>query len=263
MAARAIYKATVRFGGFAVPVKLYTAVGDIGIHFRLLHDADGVPLRRQMVCPLHQAPVPPEHQVKGYPVAGDEYVVLTRDELDSIAPASARSIDVDACVNAAAIDPRWLERTYYLGPDGREPAYAALVRALRDGGRACICRWRMRRRDYVGALTAGAPDTPPVLLLVTLRHGDEVVPVGKLDMPAGDKPRDKELETARYLVQALAADFRPEQYHDQRRARLIELLERKARGESIRIEAPQQKPVTSDDRLLEQLQASLEAARRG
>jgi len=132
MAARALYKASIRFGGFAVPVKLYTAVGDIRIHFRLLHDADKEPLRREMICPVHEAPVPPEHRVKGYPVAGDEYVVLTPEELESIAPESSRRIELTGCVDAAAIDPRWLERTYYLGPDGKGGAYAALAQALRD-----------------------------------------------------------------------------------------------------------------------------------
>jgi DNA end-binding protein Ku len=262
MAARALYKASIRFGGFAVPVKLYTAVGDIRIHFRLLHDADKEPLRREMICPVHEAPVPPEHRVKGYPVAGDEYVVLTPEELESIAPESSRRIELTGCVDAAAIDPRWLERTYYLGPDGKGGAYAALAQALRADARAGLCRWQMRKRDYLGALTLSAQDSG-VLLLVTLRHADEVLPTAALDLPAGGELREKERRTARWLVEELGNDFRPEQYHDQRRAKLIELLERKARGEEIEVVTPEEKPATTGDQLLEQLEASLEAARRG
>jgi DNA end-binding protein Ku len=263
MAGRAVYKASIRFGGFAVPVKLYTAVGDTRIHFRQLHDTDKVPLRREMVCPIEQAPVPPEHRVKGYPVGRDEYVVLTQEELDAIAPESARIIDVRACVDAVTIDPRWLERTYYLGPDGREGAYAALAHALRHGGRAALCRWRMRRRDYAGALMVSASGGPPVMLLVALRPGDEILPVEALELPASGELKEKELRTARYLVDELLTDFRPEDFHDRRRAKLLELLRRKARGDEIEIVTPVEKPATAEDRLLEQLEASLEASRRG
>ena len=259
MAARALYKASIRFGGFSVPVKLYTAVGDIRIHFRQLHDADHVPLRRDMVCPVHGEPVPREHQVKGYPVARDEYVVLTAAELDAIAPESDRSIDLTATVAAAAIDPRWLERTYYLGADGKDGAYAALTATL-GRERIGICHWRMRRRDYVGALTVGG-DAPRVLLLITLRHAGEVVPAERVERPGGGELREQEQKTARWLVEALAADFRPGDYHDARREQLVALLQRKARGETIEIVPPKEQPATPDDRLLAQLEASLAAVR--
>lgn len=261
MPARAIYKASIRFDAVSVPVKLYTAVGDIRVHFRMLHGADGVPLQREMVCPLDGERVPSEHQLKGYPVARDEYVVLTADELDAIAPASARAIEVTASLPAGAIDPRWLERTYYLGPDGKDDAYAALAGAL-AGGRMSLCRWRMRRRDYVGALTAGG-ELPRVLLLVTLRHAGEVVPTDRLELGGGAELCDKERKTARWLVEELAADFRPADYRDERRERLLSLLRQKAAGRTIEIVPPVEKPATPEDRLLEQLEASLAAVRHG
>jgi DNA end-binding protein Ku len=261
MPARAIYKASIRFNGFSVPVKLYTAVGDIRVHFRMLHSADGVPLKREMVCPVDAERVPSEHQLKGYPVAPDEYVVLTPEELDAITPESDRTIEVTASLPADAIDPRWLERTYYLGPDGRDDAYAALAQALANA-RAALCRWRMRRRDYVGALTTGG-DLPRVLLLITLRHADEVVPTDRLELAGGSELRDKERKTARWLVEELAADFHPVDYRDQRRERLLSLLRRKAEGETIEIVPPVEKPATPEDRLLEQLEASLAAVRHG
>jgi DNA end-binding protein Ku len=261
MPARAIYKASIRFGGFTVPVKLYTAVGDIRVHFRLLHGADGVPLQREMVCPLDGERVPSEHRLKGYPVARDEYVVLTADELDAIAPESDRTIEVTASLPAGAIDARWLERTYYLGADGKDDAYAALAGALADG-RMALCRWRMRRRDYVGALTTGG-DLPRVLLLITLRHAGEVVPADRLELAGGGELREKELKTARWLVEELAADFHPADYRDQRRERLLTLLRQKAEGRTIEILRPVEKPATPEDRLLEQLEASLAAVRHG
>jgi len=256
---RAVYKAAVRFGGVGVPVKLYTALDDVRIHFRLLHDDDSMPLRQEMMCPVHEEPVPREHRVKGYEVGPDEFVVLEPDDLRDLRPESERTIEVLEFVGPDEVDARYCDRTYYLGPDGREKAYAALTAAVARAGRVGICRWVMRNRSYLGALSAGGS----VLRLVTVRYGDEVVHVDDLDLPRRVSVREKERQTAEYLVAELGAPFEPESYRDEHAEAVRDLIRRKAEGEEITLVEPEEKAPTEDDELLETLEKSLELARAG
>lgn len=256
---RAVYKAAVRFAGVNVPVKVYAALGDTRVRFRLLHDEDASPLRQEMICPLHEEPVPFEHRVKGYEVAPDEYVVVDPAELRDLRPESERTIDVLEFVELEEVDPRFYDRPYYLGPDGKDSAFAALAAALERSGRTGVCRWIMRNRSYLGALAA----RDGVLVLTALRYADELVPIDQLGLPEGVEVREKERTTAVFLVRELEAPFEPGAHRDEYDTAVRELIRRKVEGEAIEIVEPEERPATEDDRLLETLERSLEMARGG
>src|SRR5688500_5951297 len=117
MAARAIWKGVISFGSVEIPVKLYSAVTDKSIHFRLLHAKDLVPVRQQMVNPETGDPVPSEEAAKAYPAGRNKLVLLEDEDLEKVEPKPSREIEVTRFVDPRQIDHRWYERPYYLGPD--------------------------------------------------------------------------------------------------------------------------------------------------
>ncbi|MEC9482783.1 MAG: Ku protein, partial [Halomonas sp.] len=215
MAARAMWKGVIRFGDARVPVKLYSAVQDRSVHFRLLHAKDRSPVEQAMVNPQNDEVVPYARTRRAYPTDEGSLVILDNEELDALAPEQTRDIEVTRFLPSGAIDHRWYNRPYYLGPDGSEEDYFALIEALERSGREGLARWVMRKKAYVGALRLhqGYP------MLMSLRHDEEVVALDTLSEPGGARLDDKELDMAQQLIGMLEAPFEPQQYHDEYRER--------------------------------------------
>jgi DNA end-binding protein Ku len=257
MAARAMWKGVVRFEGVSVPVKLYAAVRDRSIHFRLLDAEDEAPIEQAMVNPETGEVVPHDSIRRAFPAETGELVMLTDEELAALDPEPSRDVRVLAFLPPEVIDHRWYQRPYYLGPDGGETkTWIALVEALRRSGREGLARWVMRKKEYVGALRLhrGRP------MLVSLRHADEVVSAAELDVPEGRAPDRKELRMAEQLVDMLADAFDPSAYRDEYRARVLELVETKARGGRVRLKAVKKRRTSGD--LVKTLEASLARERK-
>ena len=256
MAARAMWKGVVRFEGVRVGVKLYSAVQDRSVRFRLLERATHEPVVQRLVDPETDEVVPYEATQRGFVTDDDQLVVLRPDELASLEPAESRDIEVVQFVPEAAIDHRWYDRPYYLGPDGDPEAYAALAHALERTRREGVARWTMRKKAYVGALRLYRRYP----MLVTLRHEEEVVPVEQVERPTGKPLDDRQLDMARQLIAMLEAPFEPEAYRDEYRDRVLQLIERKRAGEKPKPPAPRPKRRAPD--LERALQASLKAGGR-
>lgn len=247
MAARAIWKGIIRLGDVPVPVKLYGAVEEKAIHFRLLHKKDMTPVRQEMVHPETGEVVPAEAIRHGYATEAGEMVILTDEELKGLEPESSRDIEISRFLPCSAIDHRWFERPYFLGPDGDPEAYFALVAVLRSAGTEGLARWSMRSKEYFGILRLeqGYP------VLITLRHAEEVVQLADLKIPAGREVDKKEL--------ALADSFDPAQYKDEYRERVMGLIAGKASGKIVRLHKSAPKKTTRD--LKKALEESLQIAR--
>lgn len=254
--ARAIWKGVITFGKAKVPVKLYSAVEERGVHFRLLHEPDLVPVRQEMVNADTGEVVPREQMRRGFEVDRGVYVMLEDEELEDLIPESSRTIEITRFIDATALDHQWYDRPYFLGPDDNKSEYFALADALESTGMEGIARWVMRKRPYVGALRV----RDGYLALVTLRSADEVVPASALESPGGRDPDERELKMARQLVEALRGPFEPEQYRDEYRDRVMKLIEAKASGKRVpRAKAPKRKEAGS---LTDALQASLARAKK-
>ena len=256
MAARAIWKGVVRFGDVSVPVKLYSAVEDRSVHFRLLHGKDLSPVKQQMVHPGTGDPVPRDEVKRGWVADDGSVVVLDPEDMEAVEPEASRDVEVTRFLDPAVIDHRWYVRPYYLGPDGDEEAYFALARALDASGKEGVARWVMRKKTYHGALRPEGEH----LMLVTLRSAEEVVPASALPAPGGRALAKAEVDMARKLLEALHGEFDPEEWRDEYRDRVLELVEAKAEGRTIAIEPYREKAETGD--LSEALRASLDAARQ-
>jgi len=252
MAKGALWKGNIHFGDTNIAVKLHTAVREDRIDFHLLHRKDRVRLLQQMVCAYEERPVPREDQAKGFEVEEGKFIIVDQDELEGAAPESSRMIEVHEFVRADEIDPKFLDRVYYLEPDVSSKGYAALFSALKEMAVAGISTWTMRKRAWFGAVEAGRDG----LRLITLRHADEVVPASSLEL--GKLPvSGKELKIGIDLIIHLTAPFEPARFKDEHLVKLRELIERKARGEKIALLRPRRLRPTEPDRLLKALQESL------
>jgi DNA end-binding protein Ku len=254
--ARAIWKAELRLGDTRLPVKLYSAVSDRNIRFRLLHSDDLVPLQQRMINPRTKATVEFAEARRGIEVEADRMVILSDEDREALEPEASRDIEVTRFVDPSLINHQWYVRPYYLGPDGSAAAYYAFARALQSRGVEGVARWVMRKKRYLGALQARHGH----LILVTLRHAGEVIAATELEAPTGRELAERELDMAEKFVRALEEDFEPERYRDEYRDRVAKLIEIKRQGGTVEPEEYEEKD--APDELLELLEASLEAIQR-
>jgi DNA end-binding protein Ku len=259
VAARAIWKGVIRIGTLKVPVKLYSAVQDRTVHFRLLHKTDKQPVKQKLVSSGTGDAVDYGEVRKAYPLTRGRMVALEKEELQKLEPDDSRDIEVTRFVSPAELDPRWYERAYYLGPDGDQKAYFAAAAALEKKKKEGIARWVMRDKEYVGALRA----RDGYLMLIVLRHADEIIAADALKPPSGRPLQKRELDMAAQLITALHGEFDPSQYRDEYRARVMELVEAKAAGggkQKVKVFRPR---VVKEDKITDALGASLAAAKGG
>lgn len=257
MSVRAMWKASLLLDETRVPVKLYAAVQDRSVRFRLLERSTRVPVSQHLVDPETEAVVPFDATKRGYG-SGDALVTLEPEELEALEPAPSRDVSVVSFVPPGRIDHRWYVRPYYLGPDGDVPTYAAFAHALEASGLEGVARWTMRSKAYLGALRTyrGYP------MLVTLRHAEEVVPIEQVERPEGKPLDDRQIAMARQLIGMLEAPFEADAYRDEFRERVEHLIATKRAGEKPEKPARKRKRRPKGD-LDDTLRASLQAAARG
>jgi len=255
---RAIWTGSITFGLVTIPVKLYTAVRQENISFHMLHDEDHSRLKQKMVCAADGKEVHPEHRVKGYEIAPDQYVIISQEELESVQPRKTKSIEIEDFVKIDEIDSIYFNTPYYVVPQetGTKP-YRLLVDAMEKAGRVGIARFVLRNKENLCALRP----KKGALILSTMYFANEVVDLDDLDeVPRQVKSDERELKMASQLVEQLAAKFNPDKYEDDYTTALREMIERKAAGEEV-VSAPEPETAGRTTNLMEALQASLSRAR--
>ena len=209
-----MWSGSISFGLVNVAVKAFTAVRDHEVHFHQLDKKSGARIRNLKVSEKSGKEVDADEIELGFEVRAGQYVTFDKDELKQLRPASTKAIDITDFVALADIDPIYYERTYWLAPDGdaAKQAYALLLAAMEDRERVGIGSVVMRDKQY---LTAVRP-LDGVLAMSTMRFADEVVPRKDIeDLPKRSaKPEGKALAMATQLLDGLAADWKPQQYHD-------------------------------------------------
>lgn len=253
MGARAIWKAHICFGGVDVPVKLYSAVQDRAVHFRLLDAKRHEPVKQHMVDPDTGDVVESADIRRAYQTDEGQLVILDDEDLAKAIPEASREIQITHFVPPEKISHQWYDRPYFLGPDGEDERYFALAQALEKRGVEGVARWVMRNKEYAGALRSEGG----YLMLITLRHAGEVVPASALPAPSGRALDEREVGMAKQLIGAMEDEFDIAAYHDEYRERVQEFVEARAAGKVVKFPtAPRRTEETS---LADVLQASLAA----
>ncbi|MBA3460952.1 MAG: Ku protein [Deltaproteobacteria bacterium] len=254
MPARSIGTATISFGLVSIPTKLYTTNESSGdIHFNMLHDADGARLKQQYICTKCNEVVDRDHTVKGYEHAKGQYVVLSVEELKALDAVATQTIALEEFVPAAAVDPLYVEKSYYLGPDkGGERAYKLIHDAMLETGLVGVASYSARGKQYIVALRPFENG----LIIHQLRYAQEVKPWSEVPIPDLPEIKPAELGLAKQIIQQIAHEtFSPEKYKDEVSERMMELINKKVEGQEITVapEAPTGKVID----LMEALKASL------
>jgi DNA end-binding protein Ku len=253
MPARAIDTATIAFGLVSIPIKIYsTSEPSHEIHFHLIHEGCGERLKQQYVCPKH-GEVDRSEMAKGYELTKGNFIELSKEELKNLEAVASDELSIREFVPATAIDPIFIERTYFLGPGkGGERAYRLLRDALEDAELVGVAAYAARGKEYM-VMVRPFEDG---LAMHQLRYPDEVkswseVPVGKLP-----KAAPAELALAGQIISQLQHDtFDPTQYSDEVKDRVRKLIAKKAKGGEIVAPPEVEKPAVTD--LMEALKASL------
>ena len=231
VSARAIWQGTLIVQKHRVDVKFYSAVVDRQTHFHLLHKRNRTRLEQRMIDTETDQPVPPEETRKAFEYRPGEYIVVTPEDIERSAPEASRDIRLSRCVPRRAIEPQFYDRPYYLGPEPDSATdYFALASSLERKEVAGIATWVMRKHSYVGALISDQG----YLMMVALRHAEEVIPLDQLEPPSGGALEAKEKDLAAKLIEALSGEFDPEAYHDQYQERIRELIDAKRRGKKLK-----------------------------
>ena len=257
---RAIWSGAISFGLVNVPVKLFSATSPKNVRFNQLNSQTGARIRQKRVDASTGDEVPYENIVKGYELAPDRYVLIEPEELEALDPKVTHTIDVEAFVSLEEIDPIFYDSTYYLAPaTGGARPYRLLLEALEAENKVAIAKVVLRSKQQLCALRP----IGEVLTLSTMLWGDEVNSPADLDGLDGAEPAsDKELKMARQLIGMQAASFDPQDYKDEYRERVLQLIEQKANGEEITPPPAEEADQPVPD-LMAALEASLAAVRSG
>jgi DNA end-binding protein Ku len=241
-----------------IPVRLYSAVeSERTVHFRLLDRATSKPIKEIRVDPETGKEVPWDEIVHGVERAKGKFVALTNEELRALPLPSTSTIALTGFVHLRDIDPRYYVQPYYLGPDkGGERAYALLREVLEAEERAGIGKLALRTREHLVAVRA----TPDALVLHTLHYASELRSESEIPkLPSRIALHPNERKMARQLVDGMAAEFAPGEYHDDYAAALRALVDAKQAGTEPK--APSRAPAGKVVDLQAALRASLKQGR--
>ena len=256
MPARALSTATISFGLVSIPVKLYSAAeSKAALSFNQIHKKDGARVKQQLISSRTGEVVPREEIVKGYEFAKDQYVLFEPEELKALEAAATHTIDIVEFLHADQIERRYLDKVYYLGTDkGGARAYKLLAMVLVETGRIALGKYAARGKQYLVMVRPMENG----LVMEQLHYPDELRSFAEVPVEdASVKPAELKLAT-QLVEQAASEQFRPEDYKDEVRERMLALIQRKVEGEDITL-APAAEPEHKIIDIMEALKASLAA----
>jgi len=242
------------FGLVSIPIKLYTTASSGGVSFNLLHAKCGNRIKQQTFCPVCNEVVDRTGLVKGYEFTKEQYVRFTDEELKTLEGEASKIIDIAEFVPLPTVDPIYFEKTYYLGPDkGGEKAYRLLADAMAKTDRVALAKFVMRGKESLVLIRPAQQG----LMLHTMYFADEVRDFGEVDKGQSAKIKEGELELALRLINELSnEEFKPEQYQDDYRLRVLDMVNLKVEGKEVTAVGPQVQRAQVID-LMEALKESL------
>src|SRR4029079_1944697 len=260
MAARATWKGYLKISLVNIPVKVFPATETSGtISFNQLHGECQTRIQLKRWCPHCEREVPNSEIVKGYEFEKGHYVVLTEEDIEKVRPESTRVIDLVQFADEASIDPMFVDRAYYLAPDGGVASDAFAV--MRDGmaGKVGVGKLALYGREYLVAVKPHGKG----IVMYTLHHAAEIRGIEQVEelnsVPAKVKP--EEIKLAKQVIETFDAPLNLSDYRDEYREGLQKIIDAKIAGEEI--VAPSSEAPPKVVNLMEALKKSLDAVSAG
>jgi DNA end-binding protein Ku len=239
MAPRANWKGFLRLSLVTCPVALFPATSESEkISFNQLNRQTGHRIKYVKVDADTGEEVPNENIVKGYQLEKDQFIEVTKEELEEIALESTRTIEIDEFVERSEIDPRYLIRPYYLRPDGKvgHDAFAVIRETIREMDKVAIGRVVLTNREHIIALEP----LDKGLVGTLLRYPFEVRSEAEYFDEIQDVKVTKDmLDLAKHIVNQKSGSFEPEKFEDHYETALVDLINQKRAGKPI---TPKERP---------------------
>jgi DNA end-binding protein Ku len=227
--AQTVWKGTVSFGLVSIPVRLVSATEERDVSFRQVRRTDGSRVRYRRVAEADGEEVAYADIAKGYELPDGDMVVLTDDDLAALPVASGKAVDVLQFVDADEIDPAAYSRAYYAVPVGDAKPYVLLRESLERSGRVAVVKLSLRSRERLAVLRPRGD----ALVVQTMLWPDEVRAAELPDDVRQVEAREQELTMASSYIDAMSGEFRPQDYHDEYRTALEQLVASKVEGREV------------------------------
>jgi DNA end-binding protein Ku len=259
MAPRANWKGYLRLSLVSCPILVYPATSETEkVHFHQINKATGNRIHLQKVDAETGDPVPAEDIIKGYEIGkGKGHVEITDEDLEAVEIESTRTIDIDQFVPRDEIDDLYIDRPYYIVPDGKvgRQAFAVIREAIGKHGMIALGRIVLSTREHVVALEPRDCGIVGILLHYPYEVREPADYFG--DIPKEDTPKEM-LDLASHIIETMTGHFQPKKFDDRYEDALRDLIKRKAEGKEI-TPAKFEKPKTTTN-LMDALRASLQGA---
>lgn len=236
--ARPIWTGNLSFGLLNVPVSLMSGTRGTDLSFRMLDARDRKPIRFERVNADTGEEVPWKDIIKAFEYDKGSYVVIEKEDIASAAPETHESVEIETFVDEDAIDVRFFEKPYVLVPGKKaEKGYVLLRETLKKAKKIGVARVVIRTREYLSAVMP----LGDALVLVLMRYPQELVDPAEYKLPSGKASEyriaPKELAMATQLVESMASKWTPEDYHDEFRSRLSEIIRKriKQKGKTTKV----------------------------
>jgi DNA end-binding protein Ku len=251
---RPFWSGVITFGLVSIPVNLFPANRQTRVSLRML-SPQGHPLSRRYYAPATGRELSDEEMVRGYEIDKHEFVVVTDEELERLAPERSRAIDLRRFVDANEIPPLYFERAYFLIPaEVSEKAYRLLATTMEQTNRAGMATFVMRGKEYLVAMLA----ENGILRVETLRFSDEIRTPKDVGLPKKGKTSAATVRSFEKSIQSLSKDdISTEEMKDTVAERLFELARKKQarKQDVVKTEAPAKRTEVID--IMEALKRSL------
>ena len=232
MAARPTWKGFMKISLVNIPVRVFPATDSAAtISFNQLHAECQTRIQQKRWCPHCQREVPISEIAKGYEFEKGRYVVMNEDDIAKVRPESTRVIDLVQFTEAEAIDPIYVERPYYLAPDGAMATEAFAV--MREGmkGKAGIGKLALYGREYLVAVQPRERG----MVMYTMRHAKELRSMDNIEeldnVPVKIKP--EEIKLAKQVIENFEADLNLTEFRDEYQEELQRIIDAKIAGEEV------------------------------
>jgi DNA end-binding protein Ku len=240
MPARPTWRGYLKISLVNIPIKVFPATDTAAtLSFNQLHAECQTRIQQKRWCPHCEREVPNTDLVKGFEFEKGRYVIVEEEDLEKVRVESTRIINLEKFTDDTAIDPIYLERPYYLAPDG--PVAKEAFAVIREGmkGKAGIGKVALYGREYLIKVQPREQG----LIMYTLRHANEIRSMDAIDeladMPAAVKPA--EVRLAEQVMGTFAGELDFESYRDDYQVGLREIIDAKIEGREItvpEVEAP-------------------------
>ena len=256
MAARPTWRGHLKVSLVTVPIRVFPATDHAGsISFNQLHSTCQTRIQQKKWCPQCDCQVDKSEIVKGYEFEKGRYVVVDEDDIAKARPESTRIINLLRFADVDSIDPIYVDRPYYLAPDGKMAgeAFAVLREALR--GKAGIGKLALYGREYVVAVQPRERG----LVMFTLRQADEIRKMSSIDEldEVSDEVNDAEIQLAKQVIGNFQGDLELSEFKDEYQAELRQIIDAKIAGEEV-VVSEEEAPANVVD-LMDALRKSLDS----